>query len=135
MYEDEACSLFRAALVNTDRLEAVLFLQPESEAPAWAIVGEAWRSPKLTSSARNMLLSGRSQEGVVDHGPTICACFGVPQAIIEAAIEAGDDTPETIGRRLKAGTNCGSCIPELKRLIASCSPARTKERSGMMQTA
>jgi len=23
-----------------------------------------------------------------------------------------------IGARLKAGTNCGSCIPEMKRLIA-----------------
>jgi assimilatory nitrate reductase catalytic subunit len=27
-------------------------------------------------------------------------------------------TPEDIGRTLRAGTNCGSCIPELRRIIA-----------------
>ena len=34
------------------------------------------------------------------------------------AIAAGAHSAAEIGARLKAGTNCGSCIPELKRLIA-----------------
>ncbi|WP_158675403.1 (2Fe-2S)-binding protein [Thiohalobacter thiocyanaticus] len=25
---------------------------------------------------------------------------------------------EAIGKRLKAGTNCGSCVPELRQLLA-----------------
>jgi assimilatory nitrate reductase catalytic subunit len=28
-------------------------------------------------------------------------------------------TVEAIGEKLKAGTGCGSCVPELKRLLAS----------------
>jgi len=31
---------------------------------------------------------------------------------------AGAGSAAEIGAQLKAGTNCGSCIPELKRLIA-----------------
>ena len=39
---------------------------------------------------------------------------------ILAAIQAdGLTTPAQIGARLKAGTNCGSCIPELKKLLQS----------------
>ena len=48
----------------------------------------------------------------------VCACFGVGRASICDAIAAERTAPAEIGARLKAGTNCGSCIPELKRLIA-----------------
>ena len=34
------------------------------------------------------------------------------------AIASGARSAAEIGLKLKAGTNCGSCIPELKRLIA-----------------
>jgi assimilatory nitrate reductase catalytic subunit len=27
-------------------------------------------------------------------------------------------TPAAIGKRLKCGTNCGSCVPEIQRVIA-----------------
>jgi assimilatory nitrate reductase catalytic subunit len=47
----------------------------------------------------------------------VCACFGVGRASICDAIAAGANSAAEIGARLKAGTNCGSCIPELKRLI------------------
>jgi assimilatory nitrate reductase catalytic subunit len=32
----------------------------------------------------------------------------------------GLHTVEALGQSLKAGTNCGSCIPELKELIGQC---------------
>jgi assimilatory nitrate reductase catalytic subunit len=34
------------------------------------------------------------------------------------AISDGADSVEALGIRLQAGTNCGSCIPELKRLLS-----------------
>jgi NAD(P)H-nitrite reductase large subunit len=30
---------------------------------------------------------------------------------------------ETIGAALRAGTNCGSCLPELKRIVADAGAA------------
>ena len=65
-----------------------------------------------------MLLSGRSADGVVETGPVICACFGVGLSAIRAALAQGQAvTVDDIGRALRAGTNCGSCLPELRSII------------------
>ncbi len=57
-------------------------------------------------------------------GPVICACFGVRKAAIEAMIiaEPGCSVSD-IGEKLKAGSNCGSCQPELRRMIGALAPA------------
>ncbi|MNL51243.1 Nitrate reductase [compost metagenome] len=72
--------------------------------------------------SRLALLSGRSPGGT-DPGPTVCACFGVGLNAIRAAFEAGAATAEEIGAQLRAGTNCGSCLPEIRRIGAQI-PAR-----------
>jgi assimilatory nitrate reductase catalytic subunit len=64
-----------------------------------------------------MLLSGKSTDGLASTGPIVCACFGVGRNAICDTIAAGAGTAAEIGAQLKAGTNCGSCIPEIKRLI------------------
>jgi assimilatory nitrate reductase catalytic subunit len=74
-----------------------------------------------------MLLSGKSSEGTAATGPIVCACFGVGRGTICETIVAGARTTAEIGAKLKAGTNCGSCIPELKRLIATTEVAPAKQ--------
>jgi len=54
-----------------------------------------------------------------DTGPVVCACFGVGEDAVRDAVRAGHaSNVAEIGRLLGAGSNCGSCLPELKRLIA-----------------
>jgi len=77
----------------------------------------------LAEDRRRMLLSGESIDGVESCGPIVCACFGVGRITIGNAITAGARTAAEIGVQLRAGTNCGSCIPELKRLIAQANVA------------
>jgi assimilatory nitrate reductase catalytic subunit len=48
----------------------------------------------------------------------VCACFKVGETQIRAAVAAGA-TLAGIQKNLKCGTNCGSCIPELRRLAAA----------------
>jgi assimilatory nitrate reductase catalytic subunit len=60
-------------------------------------------------------------DGLASTGPIVCACFGVGRTTICDAIAGGARSAAEIGAQLKAGTNCGSCIPELKRLIAQTS--------------
>jgi len=43
--------------------------------------------------------------------------LGADEAAILEAIQSGCVTATDIGARLKAGTNCGSCVPELKALL------------------
>ena len=72
---------------------------------------------------RWQLLAGLAPEGE-DEGKTVCACFAVGERTICRAIEQGGLTePVQVGNELKAGTNCGSCIPEIQRLIQSGQPA------------
>lgn len=50
-------------------------------------------------------------------GPLVCSCFSVREKTIQASIRAGCDSVEKLGHNLRCGTNCGSCKPELSRLI------------------
>jgi assimilatory nitrate reductase catalytic subunit len=117
-YRDFGGGVYRAASFVDDRIEACLFVGPAHDAGDWDVVKRLFAADTLTDDERRMLLSGRSTEGVVSAGPVICACFGVGRASICDAIAAGAGTTAEIGVRVKAGTNCGSCLPELKRLIA-----------------
>jgi len=51
-------------------------------------------------------------------GKIICACNNVGELELKAAIEAGSDSLETLKACTMAGTGCGSCIPEMKRLLS-----------------
>ena len=69
--------------------------------------------------ARRLLLSGRAADGLVDPGPLVCACFAVGLTVIRNAVTSGEAANiEDIGRVLRAGTNCGSCLPELRRIVS-----------------
>ena len=118
-YKDFGGGVFRAASFASDnRIEACLFLGPARDAGDWGAVKSLFAAEKLSDDQRRMLLSGKSADGLASAGAIVCACFGVGRNTICDAIAAGAGTAAEIGAQLKAGTNCGSCIPEMKRLIA-----------------
>lgn len=128
-YEDAAHGIYRAAQFNGDRLEAVLFVGPACDSPNWDAVKATFAVDTISDDQRRLLLSGKSADGVASDGPVVCACFGVGRNTICGAIAEGARTAAEIGAKLKAGTNCGSCIPELKRLIAQTDVAQPLEAS------
>ena len=68
---------------------------------------------------RYRLLAGVDSDGSNDVGDIVCACFQVGEKTIQSAIAAGEcKTVAALGNKLKCGTNCGSCIPELKALLS-----------------
>jgi assimilatory nitrate reductase catalytic subunit len=116
-YQDTAAGIYRAAVFADGRLETCLFIGPAAGAIEWGAVREMFAAGVLSDDQRRMLLSGRSADGLASAGPIVCACFGVGRTTICDAIAAGARSAAEIGAQLKAGTNCGSCIPEMKRLI------------------
>lgn len=51
-------------------------------------------------------------------GKTVCACFNVGvNTLIETIQSQSLTTPEEVGEILSAGTNCGSCVPEIREII------------------
>ena len=117
--DDCAQQTYRAASVREKRLQACVYLA----ASASALPGLDWLKAQLCADglgtpARKALLAGRAPDGLDDTGPLICACFGVGLSAIQALIASGEATSvEAVGEHLKAGTNCGSCQPEIKKLI------------------
>jgi assimilatory nitrate reductase catalytic subunit len=120
-YKDLGGGVYRAASFAEGRIETCLFVGPAHDAGDWDVVKHLFAADMLSDDQRRMLLSGKSIDGLASAGPIVCACFGIGRTTICDAIAAGAGSAAEIGVRLKAGTNCGSCIPELKRLIAQAS--------------
>jgi assimilatory nitrate reductase catalytic subunit len=117
-YVDEPQHVYRVAAFRDGRLAGCLFVGPAEALPQWDAVAASLRAESLTEAARRLLLSGRSAHGLPDPGPLVCTCFGIGiNAIGEAIASRAAADVEAIGRVLKAGTNCGSCLPELKRIV------------------
>ncbi len=127
-YKDFGGGVYRAASFTGDRIATCLFVGPARDAGDWDVVKSLFAADALNDDQRRMLLSGKSMDGLASTGPIVCACFGVGRATICDAIAAGARSAAEIGAQLKAGTNCGSCIPELKRLITQTSAADSEQR-------
>ena len=70
-----------------------------------------------TKSDRLRLLAGVPADPASQTGRTVCSCYQVgEQTIINAILNGEADSVESLGALLKCGTNCGSCIPELRAL-------------------
>jgi assimilatory nitrate reductase catalytic subunit len=117
-FTDLPRGIFRAASFRDGRLDGALFIGPADAAPQRDAVKVLFESETLTDMQHRMLLSGRAADGLAEIGPVICACFGVGLNVIREAIASKSATNvEAIGKALRAGTNCGSCLPELKRIV------------------
>ena len=125
-YLDEPRGIYRVAAFAQGRLQGCLFLGIAGRPPQWGTVKAAFESKALDNVERRALLSGKSITGIADPGPLVCACFGVGLNVIRAALASGAaGSVEQIGVALRAGTNCGSCLPELKRIVNYESVAQT----------
>ncbi len=117
-YTDDPGGSYRMAAFVEGRLQACLFVAREAAAPQWDAIRALFEAEAIEPVQRRMLLSGRAADGLAETGPVVCACFGVGLNVIRDAIASGAATSVgAIGAALRAGTNCGSCLPELKKLV------------------
>jgi assimilatory nitrate reductase catalytic subunit len=105
---------------NETRLEGFML--------AGDISAEAWVKPllqdELPAQAYGRLLlipGGKAPVAVASRGKQVCSCFDVSEQQISAALQGIAGAPDSqllqLQEQLKCGTNCGSCVPELKRTI------------------
>jgi assimilatory nitrate reductase catalytic subunit len=116
-YFDKAARRYRAARLTKGKLESCIFIGPSPQLPPRDWLAGLFALETLDAPTRAGLLAGTPPKGSRDVGRQVCACFGVGEAAIVEAIQSGCATAADIGSRLKAGTNCGSCLPEIKGLI------------------
>ncbi len=95
---------------------------------------EVWLKPLLQDElpaaayGRLLLMPGaRAPVAVVAKGRQVCTCFNVTEDAIQARLQTCEGTDDqrlaALQAGLRCGTNCGSCVPELKRLVRATVPA------------
>jgi len=116
--KDSGATRYRGALIQDGRLLAVYFIERQADRlPPRHWLESLFEREALSNAQRHALLIGRPGSAVPDSGRTVCACFGVGENDLSQAIAEGATSVEALGIKLKAGSNCGSCIPELQRLL------------------
>jgi len=118
-YRDAAMGRYRAACLQDGRLQAVFFIAADQRLPEREWLASLFSQPRLASADLAGLLSARPPLGTAsDTGRIVCACHSVGERTILNAIQAqGLDSVEAVGQCLKAGTGCGSCVPEIRRML------------------
>ncbi|WP_404406364.1 molybdopterin-dependent oxidoreductase [Pelagibacterium halotolerans] len=117
-YSDAKSGRASLAAFAGPRLVFALWLAPDP-----VLVSRQWAVAQLTEThdkpmARSAVLSGRPGADRPDPGPLVCSCFGVgANQIAELAASGEATTVDAVGAALKAGTNCGSCRTEIRRII------------------
>ncbi|MHA6264817.1 molybdopterin-dependent oxidoreductase [Arenibacterium sp. CAU 1754] len=102
----------RLALYESGTLIGALFVAPR---PVAVMRDYLVRLPGSDAAG---VLQGRPASDVPNPGPVLCSCLGVGVNTIVEAVEAQSlMSVEAIGEALGAGTNCGSCRPEIAALL------------------
>jgi assimilatory nitrate reductase catalytic subunit len=128
-YEDKTAGVYRAVHVIDDRIAQCIFLSPRQDMPSRAWLASLFVQPQLSEIDRVGLLSGMPAEKGVDTGPTVCSCFGVGRNTICNAIIGQDlKTVPEVTACLKAGGNCGSCVPEIKKILVQARLEAAEEK-------
>jgi assimilatory nitrate reductase catalytic subunit len=102
------------------RLDAFL-LAGDTSAQAWI---KTLLQDELPAQAYGRLLlvpGAKAPVAVQSRGRQVCNCFNVTDEAIKAHLEAcaGSDEERfaSVQSSLKCGMNCGSCVPELRRIV------------------
>jgi assimilatory nitrate reductase catalytic subunit len=116
----------RARRDGADMRIAGLLLAGDTSAEAWL---KTLLVQELPAQAYGRLLlapGAKAPVAVQAKGKQVCSCFGVEAAAIEGQLAqsggSAEDRLAALQAKLRCGTNCGSCVPELKRMVRAIVP-------------
>ncbi|MDP3522883.1 MAG: molybdopterin-dependent oxidoreductase [Hydrogenophaga sp.] len=112
---------------ETTTLQAVV-LAGDSRAEAWILPVLQDELP-AGGYGRLLLMPGaKAPVAVAPKGRQVCTCFNVTEPAITEQLKRSEGSEDqrlaSLQGALKCGTNCGSCVPELRRLVRA-TPAAT----------
>jgi len=121
-YDDSKRGNSRRILIHDGKLQAVA-LAGDISAESW--LKEYLESEQAVATLGRLLLmpSNKAPQNFKSRGRIVCNCLNVSEAEINDALMTMPGTPDArlqaLQQKLKCGSNCGSCVPELKKIIVS----------------
>ncbi|WP_295002856.1 nitrate reductase [uncultured Dechloromonas sp.] len=122
VYVDATKRVAKKAVAADGRLQAVR-LCGETQAVAW--LKQAMAEDELDASLIRFALAplGKPPVSVAPRN-IVCKCADVTDVQIRQELAAGADLPK-LQEKLRCGTFCGSCVPDIRRMAAEFAPSET----------
>jgi len=116
-YSDRKHGIHRKAWLNDGHLIAVRWVGGDIHEAQW--LRKLMLEGRDVGELRPYLLAPGGPVNKEDtKGKIICACNNVGELELKAAISDGSDSIDALKACTMAGTGCGSCVPEMKRLLS-----------------
>ena len=119
-YDDPRRAIGKRVRIDNGRITAIR-LAGETLAQHW--LQDLWLQGRVDEPLRRWLLAPLSAQpgnasAAASGNKTLCNCKNVSQDAVCAGIRRGLDL-QGLKQTLGCGTQCGSCVPEIKRLLAA----------------
>jgi ferredoxin-nitrate reductase len=113
VFIDKAKRYYKKCIIHNDRLVGTILIGDKSEFLEYRdlIAGKI----ELSEKRLQLLRSGNKADPVL--GKLVCSCNNVGSGNIKKKIAGGCDNMKALCDSTGAGTGCGSCRPEVKRLL------------------
>lgn len=123
VFIDKAKRYYKKCIVREDRLVGAILIGDKSEFQEFRelIAGKI----ELSEKRLHLLRSGKKAEPVL--GKLVCSCNNVGAGNIKEKINEGCTLMKDLCNSTGAGTGCGSCKPEVKRILEETLNAQTVE--------
>ena len=119
--EDQSAQISHSIVLKNGVLIASLYIAPTGLLPDRDWVASLFKRERISAMHRKALLAGQAMSMSNNDGPLVCSCFKVGKnKIIQTIKENNINNEKQVTACLKAGGNCGSCLPEIRGLIKSC---------------
>ena len=106
---------------------AALMLAGDTRAGSWLRTLLKDRLPAQGYGRRLLSAQASAPSGLATRGKVVCNCLGVSESAIctQLATATGSDAERLaqLQAGLRCGTQCGSCVPELKRMVRAVAAA------------
>ncbi|MBV6645273.1 MAG: molybdopterin-dependent oxidoreductase [Cyclobacteriaceae bacterium] len=113
IFLDRSALFYKKCIIQNDKLVGAILLGDKSE---FAEFKELITDQiELSEKRLQILRSGKAQDPVL--GTLICSCNNVGAGNINQAILGGCDSLNELCAKTGAGLGCGSCKPEIKRIL------------------
>ena len=119
--DDPSAHMSHSVIMKDGILIASLYIAPKALLPDRDWVASLFKRERLSAMHRKALLAGQAMSMGNSEGPLVCSCFKVGKnRIIDTIKEKNLSNEKQVTACLKAGGNCGSCLPEIRGLIKAC---------------
>ncbi|MCU4412471.1 molybdopterin-dependent oxidoreductase [Acinetobacter sp. WU_MDCI_Axc73] len=118
---DATMQMSHSVILKDGIVIAAFYIAPPEMLPDRDWVASLFKRERLSALHRKALLAGAPMNMSNQDGPLVCSCFKVGKNKIIETIKVQKLTHEKqVTACLKAGGNCGSCLPEIRGLIKTC---------------